>query len=141
MKISVNMKQLSRRGRRITPVTFEYEEEKFEKVEDFLKATVRIMYKSFLEKPDGANTTGKILSEEELSDMAELGRITFGFVYGGRNTSLEKAEETALLAYTDGMVRLFVGDEEAGELTDPIFLKDGDEVTFIRLAMLAGRMW
>ena len=73
--------------------------------------------------------------------MAEIGKIAFDLVYGSKDVTLDKAYETALLAYKDGLVRLFVGDTEAGELEAPLSLKDDDEVTFIRLTFLAGRIW
>ncbi|MCR4634876.1 MAG: hypothetical protein K5754_01485 [Butyrivibrio sp.] len=162
MQVNINIKQLSKRGRRIKPVPFDYEES-FDTAEDFIKATVKIMYKAFMDKEsgiieseDGVFNDGrsddqrlesnqefksKVLSSEEIGTMAEAGKIAFGLIYGDKNVTLDKAVETALLAYKDGLVRLFIGDEEAGNLESKISLKDGDSVTFIRLTFLAGRMW
>ena len=179
MLININIKQLSKRGRRVKPVPFVYDEP-FDTVEDFIKATVKIMYYAFMNKEAGTiesedgvfpvsnsgkgtsdsekgnpdsdkgthnsdddhhNSQRKILSQEELDNMAEIGKIAFDLVYGSKDVTLDKAYETALLAYKDGLVRLFVGDKEAGELEEPLTLKDGDEVTFIRLTFLAGRIW
>ncbi|WP_051212465.1 hypothetical protein [Butyrivibrio fibrisolvens] len=162
MQININIKQLSKRGRRVKPVPFEYNEP-FETVEDFIKETVKIMYKAFMakesgiiESEDGVFNNGiaddrflksdqeaqsKVLSDEEINNMAEAGKIAFGLIYGDKNVTLDKAVETALLDYKDGLVRLFIGDEEAGDLKSKISLKDGDSVTFIRLTFLAGRIW
>ena len=172
MLININIKQLSKRGRRVKPVPFVYDEP-FDTVEDFIKATVKIMYYAFMNKEAGTiesedgvfpvsnsgkgnpdsdkgthnsyddhhNSQRKVLSQEELDNMAEIGKIAFDLVYGSKDVTLDKAYETALLAYKDGLVRLFVGDKEAGELETPLTLKDGDEVTFIRLTFLAGRIW
>jgi len=52
----------------------------------------------------------------------------------------DRAVENALTCFGDGIFRLFINDTEAG-FDEPIQLTDGDEITFIRLAMLAGRIW
>ena len=140
MVINVNIKQLSKKGRRVKPVPFVYES-KPKTVEEFLKATVGIMYENFMKKLETPQETGVLYSEEQIKDMAEVGKIAFGFVYGEEIPDLEKAIDTALLAYKDRIVRLFVGDEEAGELQDEIKLEENGEVSFIRLTMLAGRIW
>lgn len=136
MQININIKQLSKRGRRVKPIPFEYNEP-FETVEDFIKETVKIMYKAFMAQ----EAQSKVLSGEEINNMAEAGKIAFGLIYGDKSVTLDKAVETALLAYKDGLVRLFIGDEEAGNPESKISLKDGDSVTFIRLTFLAGRIW
>lgn len=140
MRINVNIKQLSKSGRRVKPVPFEYPGN-FTTVEEFLKETVGIMYEKFMSKAEGTQDFANVLSDEEIGNMAEIGKIAFGFVYGEKEVTLEKAVETALLAYSDGLVKLFIGNDDAGELDSKLALKDGDEVTFIRLAMLSGRMW
>lgn len=165
MRININIKQLSKRGRRIKPVPFDYEES-FDTVEDFIKATVKIMYEAFMAKESGSIDTEdgafgskdhgkdsqnsgmdtsmpnpKVLTDEQIENMAQVGKIAFDLVYGSQEVTLEQAVETALLAYKDGLVRLFIGLEEAGDLGSPISLKDGDEVTFVRLTFLAGRIW
>ena len=55
--------------------------------------------------------------------------------------NLEKALDTAYLAFEDGLYCIFVNDEQTEKLEDNLTLKDGDVLTFIKLTMLAGRMW
>ena len=83
------------------------------------------------------------VSEENIKSMAEIGKIAFGYIYNDKEPDTEMAIDTALLAYEDGMVRLFINGVEAEykEEGTPISLSEGDEITFVRLAMLAGRMW
>ena len=61
--------------------------------------------------------------------------------YNEQKQDLEKAIENALQSYEDGIYRVFVNDEEMGEIESEIELKEKDELTFVRLTMLAGRMW
>ena len=140
MVINVNIKQLSKKGRKIKPLPFVYEKIP-ETVEDFIRETIRIMYESYMDRLKAPKDYCQAYSKEEIEDMAQMGEVTLGFVYGDDVPDLDSAIETALLAYKDGLVRLFIGDKEAGELCGRIELKDKDEVTFIRLTMLAGRMW
>lgn len=53
----------------------------------------------------------------------------------------ELIAETAMLGFQDGLFRVFLGDTELTELDEKLELQEGDTVTFIRLTMLAGRMW
>ena len=46
-----------------------------------------------------------------------------------------------MLGFQDGLFRVFLGDTELTELDEKLELQEGDTVTFIRLTMLAGRMW
>jgi len=62
-------------------------------------------------------------------------------VHGDKKANLEKALDTAYLAFEDGLYCIFINDEQTEKLDDSLNLKDGDILTFIRLTMLAGRMW
>ena len=144
MKVNINIKQMGKKGRRIKPVPFEYERCPAT-AEELIEDTVRIMVKAFIEKQKQSVETNvpEALSDETMKSMAEIGKIAFGYIYNDKEPDEEKAVKVALLAYEDGMVRLFVNGEDVEFKKEgtPISLSEGDEVTFVRLAMLAGRMW
>ena len=50
----------------------------------------------------------------------------------------EEAVETAIQGYIDGLLRIFLNDEEVGGLDEPLCIHDGDELTILRLVMLTG---
>jgi hypothetical protein len=81
------------------------------------------------------------LEETEIDRLAETGRVAFGIVYNGNTADPDKAVEDALLAYDDGLFRMFLNAKPLGNKDDAIDLKEGDLVTVVRLTMLAGRMW
>ena len=144
MKLNINIKQMGKKGRRVKPVPFEYDRcpaTAGELIED----TVRIMVKAFIErqKLSVESHVPEALSDETMKSMAEIGKIAFGYIYNDKEPNEDKAVDTALLAYEDGMVRLFINGEDVEYKKEgtPIRLSEGDEVTFVRLAMLAGRMW
>ena len=80
------------------------------------------------------------LTSDELEDGAKTGKIGFNDRKNEKTQDAGKAVENALGCFDDGIFKLFINDEEAG-FKDKINLKDNDEITFMRLTMLAGRLW
>lgn len=148
MIINVNIKQMGKKGRRIKSVPFEYDRCP-ETAEELIEETVKIMLSTFKERQKKSTEENilDVLSEETIKSMAEIGKVAFGYIYNEKEQDEAKAIETAKLAFIDGMVRIFINGEEAEykdeniESGTPINLSEDDEVTFVRLAMLAGRMW
>lgn len=83
----------------------------------------------------------RVFSQEELDNMARVGRIAFGIDWNGTPADPAKAVETALQAYKDGLFRVFQNDGEISGLDTPLSITEGDTLTFIRLTMLSGGGW
>lgn len=81
------------------------------------------------------------LSEKDIDEQASAGKISFGSLTGGRKADPAKAAENALECYRDGLVRVFLNDEELTSEDRHINISEGDVFTFIRLTFLSGRMW
>ena len=81
------------------------------------------------------------LSQAEMEDQAAAGKISFGVNYGERKAEENQAIANALQCFEDGIYRVFVGQEQLQKLEDKITLSEESELTFVRLTMLAGRMW
>ncbi|WP_342433267.1 hypothetical protein [Neobacillus sp. FSL H8-0543] len=81
------------------------------------------------------------LSFDEIESQVSTGKVGFGYRVNEQQADAEKAIETAMLAFTDGLYRVFIGDEESESLDAPLAIKEGDVLTFIRFTMLSGRMW
>lgn len=81
------------------------------------------------------------LTETEIHQQAFNGKVGFGAVYNKRKPDLTEAIQSAIQAFEDGLFLVFVNSEQVEALDLPLELADGDEVVFIRLTMLAGRMW
>lgn len=81
------------------------------------------------------------LTQEELETQGEGGKVSFGVDYNGRAADADQAIACALQAYADGLFRLFVNEEEAGEADTSLTLHENDVLTFVRLTMLSGRLW
>lgn len=81
------------------------------------------------------------MTATQLADMEAVGRIAFGVVYGGKSADPDKAAADALLAFTDGLVRVFQGTTELTSPDTPLDLSACNEFTFIRLTLLTGSIW
>lgn len=62
-------------------------------------------------------------------------------MYSETKPEVEQATAAALLAFEDGLYKVFVQEEECSALDEPLRLEEGDELTLIRFTMLAGRLW
>ena len=137
MKIIVNVKGLSRKK-----VIHQEEMElknKISTTKDLITELVKINVEKFNKKIDDKNILS-IITNENIAKAARIGKIG-DEVHGDKKANLEKALDTAYLAFEDGLYCIFINDEQTEKLDDSLNLKDGDILTLIRLTMLAGRMW
>ena len=137
MKIIVNVKGLSRKK-----VIHQEEVElknKISTTKDLITELVKINVEKFNKKIDDKNILS-IMTNEYIAEAVRAGKIG-DEVHGDKKANLKKALDTAYLAFEDGLYCIFINDEQTEKLDDSLNLKDGDIITFIRLTMLAGRMW
>lgn len=140
MNIKVNIKQLGKKRAAVEAEDFHIEG-KPEDVRGLIAASVHTCVEDYNERVRKGEDNVKPISDEEISQMSQIGKIAFGINYGGKEADEEEALKNALLSYKDGLFRIFIGEEEAGGLDDKISLAENSEVTFIKLTMLSGRMW
>ncbi|MDR1687612.1 MAG: hypothetical protein LBS21_03245 [Clostridiales bacterium] len=81
------------------------------------------------------------LTEDEISDKSQTGKVGFGSIYSDKKADAAKAVETALLCFADGLFRVILNETEITGLDTPVEVKENDVITFIRLTFLAGRLW
>lgn len=137
MKIIINVKGLSRKK-----VIYQEEVElknKISTTKDLITELVKINVEKFNKKIDEKDILS-IMTNENIAKAARIGKIG-DEVHGDKKANLEKALDTAYLAFEDGLYCIFINDEQSEKLDDSLNLKDGDILTLIRLTMLAGRMW
>lgn len=140
MDIKVNIKQIGERRQKIAPVVFRYEHAP-RTLRELITQTVDICVKAYNERVRAGENSPAPLSESDVSDMATVGKIAFGINYGGKEQDARIAEENALQAFEDGLYRVFLDDAELERLDEETALSEDSSLTFIRLTMLAGRMW
>ncbi|WP_342514671.1 hypothetical protein MKY34_08070 [Sporosarcina sp. FSL K6-1522] len=82
-----------------------------------------------------------LLTGAEIEERSETGKVGFGAVYHEQLPDLAKAKDTAIVAFEDGLYKVFIREEEVSQLDAPLTLREEDELVFIRFTMLAGRLW
>lgn len=105
-----------------------------------LRELITLNVRQFADKDEEMHLVD-YLTESEIHQQAFNGKIGFGTVYNKRKPDLTEAIQIAIQAFEDGLFLVFVNSEQVEALDLPLELADGDEVVFIRLTMLAGRMW
>lgn len=139
MKVNINIKGVSNRKNKILQIEYIYPDMEF-KLRDFLAETVKISVKNY---NNGMETDEvlKNLSAMEIADQAVQGKVSFGIRYDKRKANEKEAVLNAIQCFKDGMIAVFVDGERYEDLDENIPVKEGSEITFVRLTFLAGRMW
>ena len=109
-----------------------------------LRQLIKAVVRQEVEKYNSRGTENMLvpfLTEDEISDQSTTGKVSFGRLYSDKKADPERAVETALLGFEDGIFKVLIGDKEATGLDSPIEIMEGDILTFIRLTFLAGSLW
>ena len=109
-----------------------------------LRQLIEVMVRLEVEKYNSRGLENMLipfLTEEEIEDQSSVGKVGFGRLYSDKKADPEKAVQTALLGFEDGLFRVLVNEKEADDLDSPLEIHDGDRLTFVRITFLAGRLW
>lgn len=79
-------------------------------------------------------------NKEEIKNRSIFGKITF-HKYNEDKEDFNKVINTMIQDFKDGIYRVYINGEECTNLDTPLSLKEENEVVFIKLVMLAGRLW
>ena len=140
MQVQVNVKRIGKRKNAIEARP--YEIGAVRDVGALIAAFVTAEVARFNERATAGETALRYLTNAEIADAATVGKIGFGADYSGKVQDLAAAIENARQSFEDGIYRIFInGAEVEGTLDTPVTLHENDEITFVRLTMLAGRMW
>lgn len=139
MQVFINVKQLGKRKQAIDKIPVE--------LDPVPTTTSELITAIVLREVEAYNNRLtesellKYLSSKQIKDKAEAGKIGFDVNYNGKAAGGAEAVMNALQAFEDDIFRIFVGDTELETLSQSIQLEENNELTFVRLTFLAGRMW
>ena len=140
MNIKISIKQIGSRKKGITEKDLSLEDVPHTTGE-LIEYTVHTCVNEYNQRVEKGEKITAPLTENDINTAGEIGKIAFGINYGGKKADMDKAVHDALLAYEDGLFRIFINGLEAGKSDDRIELSENDNVTFIRLTMIAGGMF
>ena len=131
MKAYIQVKQVGKRKCSIEKMPVDFPTPPAS-VQELIEAVVCWQVKEYNERLQQSEML-KYLTCEEMEDKAAAGKVGFEANYNGR-----PAVETEAII---NAFRIFLDDAELGELSSSVQLKEESTLTFIRLAMLSGRLW
>jgi hypothetical protein len=141
MQIIIKAKQAGRKHALIENRVIEIENiDNNPTLAELLKAVVKQQVEEYNSKT-AEKTLLPFLSKDEISNQAGAGKVGFGTIYSENKADLEKAQETALQAFEDGMFAVFADENELQKLDETVGFTDETVFTFIRLTFLAGSYW
>lgn len=138
-EIKVNIKSASGRKNRIAERTMLFDES-IATVRELIISAVHTCVDEYNLRCESSKLL-EVLSPEMIEDRAQLGKVSFGVNYGGKQAEYQRAAAQALEAFEDGIVVIFAGDKQLTSLDEAVSLNQVESLTFIKLTMLAGRMW
>ncbi len=139
MKIFVTMKSLNKKNSYLENKEIIVSNDLMtlrELLTDIIKQNLELQKHREIEKP-----LLPFLTIENLEAQATSGKVGFQTSYNENTVTITKAIDTAVTAFEDGLFKVFIEEVEQEQLDQPLELKELDTVVFIRLTMLAGRMW
>lgn len=139
MRVYIQVKQLGKRKCSIEKMPVDLPVPPAD-VKELIEAIVSRQVREYNERLQQSDVL-KYLTQEEVEDKATSGKVGFGVNYNGKFATEAEAIANALQCYEDGIYRIFIDETETGELSSPVLLKENATLTFVRLTMLAGRMW
>lgn len=135
MNIYITVKNIGKRKKYVEKERYDISDQmKF--LKDLLIAIIKKQVTSF-----NNNKMVDYLSANHIEAMANQGKVEFGVHYNEKKANVQEAIETMIQAFEDGLFKVFINDQEYEDLNEDINIKEDDNVTFIKLTMLAGRQW
>lgn len=104
---------------------------------DFLTAVVHAEVADH-ERRAEERTLLRVLTPQALHAELETGRVLSGGADPSGPVDVDAAVETALLAFADGLFKVFVDDVEIADVDELVNLQGTPTVLFLRLVPLAG---
>ncbi len=139
MKINVNLKSMGKRRRDVKPVVYEILGHPGT-VRELIYAVTQAGVEEYNQRIESPELL-RYLTSEEIDDKAQAGKISFGGNYGEKKEDIAKAQENAVQCFEDGIYRIFLDGETLETFDERIQITEESTFTFVRLTMLAGRMW
>lgn len=133
MHIKINIKSLGK-TRGIEPTDYIVSDD-IETTKDLIHNLVDIEIDKY-ERQDF-----KVLSQEDINNMMDSGKISFGFKYREKEIDRAEAKKIAVQAFLDGLYAIFITETSIEDINQKIHLSNGNELTLIRLTMLSGRYY
>ncbi len=139
LNIKVNLKSIGKKKQSVKPVIYTINDNPHT-VRELILAVVETGVREYNERMESPDILS-YLTKEKIEEKAQTGKVNFGINYGEKKAQISKAKENALQCFEDGIYRIFLNERALEDLEEEIDITEESVFTFVRLTMLAGRMW
>lgn len=134
MKVNISVKGVSNRQAKICTIEYCYPDAPMT-LRELIRETVR------LDLEDYAASALDLLTEAQIGEQSQSGKVGFGIHYNNTPPDREAATENAILSFIDGRYAVFLDGTRLLDLDEVVPVHEGSSLAFVRLTFLAGRMW
>ncbi|KOP72182.1 hypothetical protein AMS59_18265 [Lysinibacillus sp. FJAT-14745] len=139
MRLFYQQKTIGKKSRKLQKIPFTIEEP-VHTLKDLLTQLVTQEVHNYNEK--ALDTPLHIyITDQQLEEAAQHGKVHFGEKQNATKQSVEQAIATVLQAFEDELFLVLQNEEQLNSLIAPLAIREDDVFTFIKLTMLAGRIW
>ena len=139
MNIFVSVKQAGKKKAYLSDLCYEIPGSPLTLI-DLIRLIVTERVKAYNAKTPDSDIVA-LLTQEDIAEQAQTGKVGFGRRFNSINADPQKAVDAAVLAFTDGLYRVFINEQEVENLDEHLEIYEGSKIAFIRLTFLSGRMW
>lgn len=140
MKLTFSLKSLGKKRPFLHNLPIDLDVKDCNTLKDFFKVLVVQQVETYNQKRE-SSTLVEFLNEEGIKQKAESGKVGFGAIYNENKAEADKAIQTVLQAFEDGLIAIFIGDEQIESLDEKVDLNESDSISIIKLSFLSGTMW
>lgn len=137
MKIFVNVKSLSSKKNFLDKREIIISENIVD-LETFLTEIAVLEIKNFNEK---SSEFFEILTSEMIEDKKNIWKVSFSALNDDKKQDFAKWVSNVLQSFEDWIFVVFQNDKKLESLKEKMEIKENDVFTFVKLTMLAWRMW
>ncbi|SCY97261.1 MULTISPECIES: hypothetical protein [unclassified Lysinibacillus] len=139
MRLFYQQKVIGKKSRKLQKIPFSIDEP-VTTLQDLLVQLVTQQVQQFNEKM--VDTPLHLyLTDQQLDDATQYGKVHFGEKKNDSLQSVDQAMSNMLQAFQDELFLVLHNEEWLDSLTTPLTIQEDDVFTFIKLTMLAGRIW
>lgn len=139
MRLFYQQKVIGKKSRKLQKIPFSIEEP----VTTLQELLVQLVTQQVQQYNDKKVDTSLhlYLTDQQIEDAAQHGKVHFGEKKNDTLQSVDQAISTMLQAFQDELFLVLHNEDSLDSLTTPLTLQEDDVFTFIKLTMLAGRIW
>lgn len=103
------------------------------------KTLIELLKNIMIQQIETLHKKEEVIDNKEINQQAKSGKISFEKYR--EKPEINSMMDTLIQDFEDGLFRIYYNEEEQTDLYKDIEVKENDTLVFIKLVMLAGRLW